>query len=328
LDILCRKVFDNPRLAIVNVLGCRFHMSDLTRLQWTRPVLWLVSPSWCVSADPNIVGGVTRARENLPDSHSICILVNEPEDEQTFGLIDGVSGQYISNNVFHPVDTFTIQCREKFFDAVVNAVGATFKRTHLCARIENLCCVRRSPESTDFSRDDMYDAALLKPKVINYRHLPRQEVIRFLNESYCGVILSAVEGECRAAAEYLYCGLPVVSTPSQGGRAAWFDDYNSIIVEPDEFAVRDAVLELKSRVQSGAVSASTIRSNALALRTRFLTRAQSMIGDYLESYGLAEETSAQDVVAQWLASIEREKHGLLWFEDAGAAFDYISRTGP
>jgi len=328
LDILCRKVLDHPRLAIVNILGCRFHMSDLTRLPWNRDVLWLVSPSWCVSADPNIVGGVTRARDNLPDSHSICILVNEPEDEQTFGHIDGVSGQYISNNVFHPVDLFTIQNREKFFDAAVNAYAATFKRTHLCARIENLCCMRRSPESTDFSRDDMYDAALLKPKIINYRHLPRQEVIRFLNESYCGVILSAVEGECRAAAEYLYCGLPVVSTPSQGGRAAWFDDYNSIIVEPDELAVRDAVLELKGRMQSGAVSASTVRSNALALRTRFLARAESMIGDYLEIYGLAEETTAHDVVAQWLASIERDKNGLLRFEDAAAAFNYISRTGP
>lgn len=42
-------------------------------------------------------------------------------------------------------------------------------------------------------------------------------------QSRCGLILSAEEGACFAAMEYLLCGLPVVTTPNIGGRDEFFD---------------------------------------------------------------------------------------------------------
>jgi glycosyltransferase involved in cell wall biosynthesis len=51
----------------------------------------------------------------------------------------------------------------------------------------------------------------------------------------------------RAAVEYLLCGLPVVSTPSIGGRERVLDPAWSKIVEPTPEAVAGAVAELIAR---------------------------------------------------------------------------------
>jgi glycosyltransferase involved in cell wall biosynthesis len=52
-----------------------------------------------------------------------------------------------------------------------------------------------------------------------------------------------VEGGCYASSEYLLCGVPVVSTPCKGGRDIWYNDYNSIVCDPDSSAVSVAVSE-------------------------------------------------------------------------------------
>ncbi len=54
-------------------------------------------------------------------------------------------------------------------------------------------------------------------------YLNSWEVARKLNACRVGMCLSETEGAMFAAVEYLLCGLPVVSTPSQGGRDVWFD---------------------------------------------------------------------------------------------------------
>ena len=47
--------------------------------------------------------------------------------------------------------------------------------------------------------------------------------------------------------EYLLCGIPVVSTPSIGGRDVFFSDPYTRIVEAHPEAVAEAVQELKQR---------------------------------------------------------------------------------
>lgn len=50
-----------------------------------------------------------------------------------------------------------------------------------------------------------------------------------------------------ASMEYLLCGLPIVSTPSIGGRDVFFDKDYVEIVEPDPHAVKEAVIEMVRR---------------------------------------------------------------------------------
>jgi hypothetical protein len=51
-----------------------------------------------------------------------------------------------------------------------------------------------------------------------YRQLEVREIPAWLNQARVGLCLSAYEGCMRASAEYLLCGLPIVSTPNIGGR--------------------------------------------------------------------------------------------------------------
>jgi glycosyltransferase involved in cell wall biosynthesis len=81
---------------------------------------------------------------------------------------------------------------------------------------------------------------------VNHGRLSPPEVAKVLNQSHCGLALSAEEGAMFAATEYLLCGLPVVTTPARGGRFVWFDEYNHICVEPKAEAVRDAVEQVKA----------------------------------------------------------------------------------
>lgn len=61
------------------------------------------------------------------------------------------------------------------------------------------------------------------------------------------MILSRTEGQCKASVEYLLCGLPVVSTPSTGGRDEFFDPDYVAIVEPTAEAVRKGVEDVIGR---------------------------------------------------------------------------------
>ena len=98
-----------------------------------------------------------------------------------------------------------------------------------------------------------------------------------------GLVLSPVEGSSYASMEYMLAGMPVVSTPSVGGRDVYFDPDFCVICEPDPTAVRDAVADLRSR----NIPREEIRARTLAkiepARRRFLT----LIDEVLDELGAA-----------------------------------------
>ena len=70
---------------------------------------------------------------------------------------------------------------------------------------------------------------------------------RVYNQAAVGLCLSAVEGAMYSSMEYLMAGLPIVSTPSLGGRDVYFDPDYCLIVEPEPAAIRRAVERLRDR---------------------------------------------------------------------------------
>ena len=93
-----------------------------------------------------------------------------------------------------------------------------------------------------------------------WRRFNNDEVCNVLSASRCGVILSAEEGACFAAVEYLLCGLPVVTTPSIGGRDAMFDSDYVIYAEPDPESVAEAV----KKAANLTISPEEIRERTIA----------------------------------------------------------------
>ena len=80
-----------------------------------------------------------------------------------------------------------------------------------------------------------------------YIKLTAPVVARYLNQARVGLCLSADEGAMFASIEYLFCGLPVVSTAGLGGREFFFDPDFTIVVDENPAAIAAAVAELIRR---------------------------------------------------------------------------------
>ena len=112
--------------------------------------------------------------------------------------------------------------------------------------------------------------------------LPPEEVNRVYNRAAVGLCLSAAEGAMCSSMEYLLAGLPVVSTPSLGGRDVFSDPDYCMIAEPDPAAIRRAVETLRDRrIPRDEIRARTLekvrpqREELMAFLSDLLRRAGS-----------------------------------------------------
>jgi len=213
----------------------------LIRLSWTRDHLPTVRDD---------VAAITNLRARFPE-HRHIMLCNT-RSELTSYAEHNVPGIVCSTLAFVDETIFDVARTEKQFDAVYNAAIVPFKRHALCRNIRSLALIhhRFHPERMQKpGYEDEIRATLPSATIVNelegaFRLLDIREVAGWLNRARVGLCLSEVEGAMRAAAEYLLCGLPVVSTPSVGGRHRVLDPAWSRIVEPEPEAVATAVKEL------------------------------------------------------------------------------------
>lgn len=180
-------------------------------------------------------------------------------------------GCFIDENVFTP----TPRERVKRYDAVMCARfirlnGDELKRHYLAAGVNRLALLDPIYGSEVPSYRDAY-IHRGNCAYYNVDRLPPEEVARIFRSSHCGLILTSLEGVCRASSEYLLCGIPVVSTPSKGGRDVWYDDYNAAIVEPNEGAVAEAVEEFKRNPRDPQRIRARYLQQAEIFRRRFVT---------------------------------------------------------
>lgn len=136
----------------------------------------------------------------------------------------------------------------KKYSAVYNGAAEEWKRHRLAWNVPNMAVITRFHDNG--LNYDTKVACITGYHNLAYcnfspssglQYLNNAEVAEILSKSHCGLILSETEGACFASAEYLLSGLPVVSTPSQGGRDELFDPSCVWIVPPEEQAVEHAV---------------------------------------------------------------------------------------
>lgn len=159
----------------------------------------------------------------------------------------------VSEHIFRPLPEAAVE-----FDAIYNARFVAGKRHELAANIESLAyvtyCEPEQIRQQEFKRlwpeikarcpghvllNDLVDDL---PVLLSHA-----DVNAALARASTGLLLSEVEGASYAAVEYMLAGLSVVSTPSVGGRDAYFDPEYCIVCDANPRAIRDAVAELKSR---------------------------------------------------------------------------------
>ena len=151
---------------------------------------------------------------------------------------------------------------EKLFDAVYAATMAPYKRIELAREIRRLCFV------TYVTHQQSWDLHSYEPRLrhaaFNPQFISRDEVRQRYRESSVGLALSAAEGAMFSCAEYMLCGLPVVSTPNRGGRNRYLHPDWSRIVPPDPAAIRKAVEDYREN----PVSPTEVRTGVLHLMHR------------------------------------------------------------
>lgn len=222
----------------------------------------------------------------------LSVLCNYPEQVE-IAKAAGLPAHFCNTNAFIDEEGFRYQPMQKRFAAVSNARLVKLKRVRLAALVDNLAIIR----GHELETGDYDDPAEIPHSYINHSQLRPRQVARVLQASRVGLALSAAEGNCAASGEYLLCGLPVVSTPSRGGRDIWYGPENSIICEPSPGAVRDAVLLAHRRLDRGEFDPVAIRQRHLDQsrehRTRFaelLAMACARVRAHADAQALFETT--------------------------------------
>ncbi|MDZ4734963.1 MAG: hypothetical protein SGJ07_01320 [Rhodospirillaceae bacterium] len=243
--------------------------STAAELVSNRRAWFLISPSWH-REDINGVRGdlehVRAAAARWPQHRHIFLAATRSalENYRAVGLpaIVCSSNVFVDETIFEPVPS-----EPKRFDAIYNAVFGRYKRHELCRDIASLGLIyHRYPyflaneaDHVARIRTELAHATFINEIDGAYRQFRLRELPIWLARARVGLCLSGHEGPMRACAEYLYCGLPVVTTPSIGGRDRMLNPAFSIEAEPTPESVAQAVAALIARrVEPAAVRAAAI----------------------------------------------------------------------
>lgn len=200
------------------------------------------------------------------------VLLCNSQIELDAALSEGLKySRLINHNAWLDFDLFRPKPgQKKRYDLVLNTRPETWKRPDLAAKVENLAIIKGS----NHRPSAFTDLRMLKPKYINEQRLTPEQVVQVLDQCRCGGIFSAIEGACYSSSEYLLMGLPVISTPSLGGRDYWFTSDNSVICDPTTDSVAEAVQLCVANLADGTFSPDRIREHhvrqSVALRNSFI----------------------------------------------------------
>ena len=256
-------------------------------------------------------------------NHSFYFLCNTPAQETAFADA-GWPVTTMNTNMFVDEATFRpLPQTEPRFDAVYNARLTSDKRVELAAGVERLCLIYYSGDEIPvsvFHADHARLSRLMPTATFLNRltatgceFLSQDNVNRALNQARIGLCLSPVEGQMRASMEYLMAGLPIVSTPSIGGRDYFFDPDYCAIAAPDPRAIAEAVAAMIAR----NIPRDYVRERTLARvkreRERFIAFVQSHIErgggrtDFTERF---YQLHREQRIKHWLTDVRAFAEGL------------------
>jgi glycosyltransferase involved in cell wall biosynthesis len=228
--------------------------------------------------------------------HRIVSLCNTEEERELFAR-HGLDAVHCSHNAFVDEGIYRPHDVVADHDAVYDARLRAYKRHHLCADVERLLVLYTF--STELDRWQsvrrgeraILHATFPNHRGLGYRSLPAAQVASTLARARVGLCLSEEEGAMYASVQYLLCGLPVVTTPSRGGRDVFFDAQNALCVAPDARSVARGVRELIDRDLDPAAIRRRALDRMLVHRERFL----HLLSGILARAG--SPLSARDVLA-------------------------------
>jgi glycosyltransferase involved in cell wall biosynthesis len=273
-----------------------------------QPAIVLVSlPTSREAMNPcRLLAARIARRQREAPLHRFVVLANTEIEVEMMRQL-GVVAVLVSHNALLDERPFFINGKgEPEFDAVYNAGFHPAKRHHLAAQIPSLALIYANwhnlPQYGTYAEDSRQ--ALPQAVDLNmqspdgtYVFFSREELAVQLQRAKVGLCLSEVEGSMRGSIEYLFAGLPVVSTFSIGGRDQFFDDDFCAVVPPSPELIAGAVRELAAR----NISRRHVRRRTLYKLAPHRERLMQVVMQALPTIGHAGKP---DLVWPWLGSDE------------------------
>ncbi|MFZ0407713.1 MAG: glycosyltransferase [Cyanobium sp.] len=231
-----RLYIDNPKVRIFiieniihNYHWLKKYAGGIRPTDYFFVIVGCYSHDWLISHEAQALAALNINQKNF------FIMANDQREQDLFRK-HGFDCKIINQNAW--LDEEVVNAKmdtSKIYDAIYVGRLAQFKRHFLAKKVSNLALVAGSLHSAA-------EASYVPPHAYkNSSPLSQDEVFEKISSSRCGLILSEQEGACFASSEYLLCGVPVVSTKSEGGRDVWYNESNSIVCEPDPCAISEAV---------------------------------------------------------------------------------------
>jgi hypothetical protein len=204
-----------------------------------------------------ILAGLESIREHAQDLDLNIIFLTNTETEASLIASEGYQAKYCHQNAFLDESKYrVIEGAEKSFDAVYLARFTPCKRQELACEIPQLKLIgsflKHERSYYDMAREATSHATF-KEKVY------ASNVYKHLNEAHVGLCLSDAEGAMFVSAEYLLCGLSVVTTENLGGREKLFPKFAFRYADADATAINHAVQVLKKQnLDPHAIRSSTV----------------------------------------------------------------------
>ncbi len=194
------------------------------------------------------IAAIKDAQTRFP-RHRYILAAGTPREVELVAPSGG-RVEFLNENAFIDEHSFVPATEgAPVFDAVLDAQIAPYKRLELAAGVARLLVltyiyegrfvqsygdrIRSSLGHATWANGNFWDES--------YHRLSRSEVADWYKQARVGLCLSAVEGPNLASIQYLLADLPVVSTPSLGGRDVFFSDEYAAVVPPEPSAVARAV---------------------------------------------------------------------------------------
>lgn len=307
------------RPVIISIKFPTHRTLHLMPADFPAPVCFLQGLSW--SLDP------TRGVENLREQQAAHLsrrpqdrfiyLCNEPS-ELPIAESAGFDAVLAPHNAFVDERRYPLLAGQPVeFDAVLNAAFHPWKRHELAAEIPRLALIGYFHDRP-FDVTDPYYRQLRgmfpngrfcnETPEAGMRAINTDEINVVLNRARVGLSLSAVEGGNVASMEYMLAGLPVVSTPSKGGRDYFFDPDYCAIVPPNPRAVREASEALAAR----DIPRDYIRARTLVRATRERARFIDFVQRIYDEAGVSRSFASEWETAFWHRLFRRQPVHRFW----------------
>jgi glycosyltransferase involved in cell wall biosynthesis len=258
----------------------------VTSVNDCRPTYVLATIWWSLESDGAVLALSHRQLRRRFPAARIIYLANTSLELSLLRRL-GFEAEFVNHNAFVDERTFfPILGERKAYRAIYNAALRPYKRHWLAAQVDRLALISYSPSVPDAYTTQL--RLLLRGATwVNdgsskgTEWVSARAVRRHLNRAECGLCLSFEEGAMYASCEYLFCGLPIVTTKSCGGRDEFFRNEYVTMCEDTPEAVRDAV----DQATEGATSATTIRACAMEIAFQHRARYRRLLEQIFETAG-------------------------------------------